>query len=301
MILKHTVSSVRISTLIRGGAFGALAILVACLGNTSGDGPQSGLGSSVRALGFLAGVSGYASAQDGCCEESDGFAWNLARGPNLQFHQPMMPEITSKMLRSPALAAYYNHYNGSDPHWKIALVDDYIQVVSGTQVIVKEPGQQDQTFNLSGSVWVAANLQDVDSLAKNGDSTWDLTKPHDDRTAGRFTTYHYSAAVSSKARLATIKNRMGTQLTLTRNGSGQLTSVSDGVRSYTFGWGASGLTSITDPTSAQATIGYNGSGQITSIAAAGDGAVAFTYNASGQLLTVTRPGAAAITVGYTGG
>lgn len=145
----------------------------------------------------------------------------------------------------------------------------------GSTATVRMPSSQQVQFTQAGSSWVPA--AGVHATLTGSTSTgWTLTTK--DQTAH---------AYDANGRLASIKDRNSQGLTVTRNGSGQVTTVTtaDG-RSATFAYTSGLLTGVTMSDSRTVSYGYT-SGRLTS-ATDPDGAVTdYTYSTAGLLDTIT--------------
>ncbi len=131
--------------------------------------------------------------------------------------------------------------------------DRYLQMVSSSEVIAERPNGDQITFTLSGSTWSAGT--DVDMTLTSSGSTWTLTG-HDDSVE----TYTVSG---SEGTLTSIAQRNGYTQSLTYNGSGQLTTVTDSYsRSLGLSYTGTLLTQVTTPDSLVLTYGYNGAGTL---------------------------------------
>ncbi len=141
-------------------------------------------------------------------------------------------------------------------HW-ITNFDRALSFPTTTQVIAQRRDGQGVIFNLVGSTWTPDT--DVDMvLTYIGSNTWTLTT-HDDTVE----TYNEVIPIGLPGigYLASIKSRNGYTQTVNRNGSEQITSVSDS-------YGRS---------------------------------LGFTYNSGGQLSTVTTPDSLVLTYTYSSG
>jgi RHS repeat-associated protein len=143
---------------------------------------------------------------------------------------------------------------------------------TGFVTVNQENGAQ-VTFASSGSTYAApARVQAT--LVHNGDGTWTFVR--NKRTTfvfnstGELTSiadlngYQTTLAYSS-GKLSTVTDPAGRALTFTFTGS-QITGVSDGTRSISFGYdGGGNLTSITDVGGGVTTMGYDGSHRMTTL------------------------------------
>ena len=96
-----------------------------------------------------------------------------------------------------------------------------------------------------------------------------------------------SESYDSAGRLTSIVDPAGNTTTLTRDGAGQLLSVSDGNRTMTLGYDGSGrITSLLGPLGLIASYSYDTANQLWQVSYPDGSGYAFTYDESGQVLTV---------------
>ena len=153
---------------------------------------------------------------------------------------------------------------------------------SGPVTVTQENGAQ-TVFNPNGGIYVPAAPRDLATLIHNGDGTWTFTRLAEDI----FT-------FSSTGQLVSEKDRNGYTTTLSYNGSGQLTTITDPAnRTLTVGWTGSNITSVTDANVSPArvaTFQYNdGNGNLTDVIDVNGGHTHYAYSASHQLTNAYDP------------
>jgi len=131
--------------------------------------------------------------------------------------------------------------------------DGHLQVLSSSIVNVERPNGQILHFTQSGGVW--STNSDVDIKLTQSGSNFTLTDSNDN-----VETY---AVTGSKGVLQSIVARNGYTQTLTYNGSGQLTTITDSYsRALTLTYNPSGqISTVSTPDGLTLTYGYNASGQ----------------------------------------
>jgi YD repeat-containing protein len=160
--------------------------------------------------------------------------------------------------------------------------DLYLMSVSGG-VAVHWGDDQSYTFTSSGSSF-SPPTGIHDSLVKNVDSTYTLTKPDQ-------TQYHYNTS----GYCDTITDENSNQVSIAHNAGGYVTSITDCTsRAITLGYnGSNEIISITDPLSRVWTIAYSGS-NLASVTYPELGASyyseSFSYNAGHDITGITTPG-----------
>jgi RHS repeat-associated protein len=142
-------------------------------------------------------------------------------------------------------------------HW-ITNFDRTLNVVSPSQIVAQRPDGKGIIFNLVGGIWTPDT--DVDMALTSTSSTYTLTT-HDD-TVETYNQFPLVIGQLTNGLLASIKTRNGYTQTVNRNGSQQITSVTDSYsRSLTFTYNASGqLSTVTTPDSLVLTYTYSSSG-----------------------------------------
>jgi YD repeat-containing protein len=178
---------------------------------------------------------------------------------------------------------FYGHYSTLRPsHVEFPYADDFIRVIDSSHVTVHLVSLQEVPFTISGSTGTPQTAGIKWTLVKNADGTYDLGMASDPRSGARDETLHFAAAASGTCYLASLADKNGNTLTVSRDGSHQATTLTDGVsRTITLGWTGSNLTSVTDPAGNVSTLGYDASSYVTTLTPAGKGATTLTYNTGG--------------------
>ena len=138
------------------------------------------------------------------------------------------------------------------------------------------------TQNVDGSYSAPTGIHDT--LVKNGDNTYTLTKTNQ-------TKYHFTTSLFCD----TITLPNGNALAIGHNASNYVTTITDPTgRVLTLAYNASNrISTVTDPLSRQWTLAYNTAGDLTSVSEPVLGgttySTAFTYNASHNITDIASP------------
>jgi RHS repeat-associated protein len=148
-----------------------------------------------------------------------------------------------------------------------------------TATVTQENGAElTFTYNSGTSAWDADPY--VTSTLDDLGTTWKLTRNKTD----------ISIFDKATGRLTTRQDLNGYETSLTYDGSGNLTTVTnDAGRSVTVAWSGSHISSISDPAGRSVTYSYDGSANLTDVVDVRGGHAQFTYDANHRLLTMRSP------------
>ena len=181
----------------------------------------------------------------------DSFTDYETAGPNkLSFIRYYNSNPTSALWNSsgPRMMAFNN--------WSTNFDRGFIISADGNTMYLTRPDARGLTFKNVGGTWTPDT--DVDMVMVHSGSTWTLTDHND--TVETYT--QFVVGGQTGGRLASIKTRNGYTQTLNRNGSNQLTSVTDSYgRSLTFAYGSGPggqfVQTVTTPDGLVLTFTYN--------------------------------------------
>jgi RHS repeat-associated protein len=141
-------------------------------------------------------------------------------------------------------------------------------------------------FTLSGGNYTPATPGVFDSLAKNGDGSFTLTRKNQTRL-----TWVVPPGTTGLQRLTRIVDRNGNSQTLSYDSLGNLATATDTAgRPYSFTYDGNGhLIELTDPLGRALQYGYDASGRLTSFQDATGATTSYAYDASNRLVSATDP------------
>ncbi|KJS02036.1 MAG: hypothetical protein VR68_03985, partial [Peptococcaceae bacterium BRH_c4a] len=156
------------------------------------------------------------------------------------------------------------------------------QVGANGDIDIYWDNSRKNTFTNSSGIYTPADLANrFDTLVKKGDGSYTLTRQ--DQSVYIF---------NSNGKLAEQKNGHGQSLTMSYNGTGGLSSVSEPVSGQylAFSYNAAGMIdSVFDRSGLRVSFAYDTAENLTGITDTNGKITTYTYNTDGQLLTVTKP------------
>lgn len=262
-------------------------LVVAQSGGGSGGGESGGEGS-----GPGGGSGGGAGAPGG----GSGFGGGSALNTNTGNRHARYP-IVQWSARGDTAVNFTLHHNSIGAYsfdlgkgWSHSY-DVKVTHTPGSSAIIRYGHGLEHPYTESGGVFTPpAGV--YDNLVKNLNGTWTLTRKS--RSVLEF---------NANGRLTQVKDAHGNQITVNRNSSDKITTVTDGTRTLTFAYNGNGLiSSVTDPTNRVWTFTHDSNNDLTAIAyPVLDGVVHdrnFTYNAQSNILTETDLRNKVWTMGY---
>ncbi|MFO1323720.1 MAG: RHS repeat-associated core domain-containing protein [Burkholderiales bacterium] len=146
--------------------------------------------------------------------------------------------------------------------------------VNGT-VTIQEPSGGLLTFDLSGSSYVSRNTGSFDTLTRNANGSFTLTRIN--RTKITF---------SAEGLLQSVTDRNGNTQSLAYSSAGDLTSLTDTAgRVFTFSYDANHrIAALADPTGRIVRYGYDANGDLISVTDPLGGVTSYTYDAAHRMV-----------------
>ncbi len=266
-------------------------LAVAQSGGGSGGGESGGEGSGPGG-GSGGGTGGGAGGPSG----GGGFGGGSALNTNTGNRHANYP-IVRWSARGDTAVNFTLHHNSIGAYsfdlgkgWSHSY-DVKVTHTPGSSAIIRYGHGLEHPYTESGGVFTPpAGV--YDNLVKNSNGTWTLTSKF--RSVLEF---------NANGRLTQVKDAHGNQITVNRNSSDKITTVTDGTRTLTFAYNGNGLiSSVTDPTNRVWTFTHDSNNDLTAIAyPVLDGVVHdrnFTYSAQSNILTETDLRNKVWTMGY---
>ncbi|MBI2906564.1 MAG: hypothetical protein HYX92_02780, partial [Chloroflexi bacterium] len=183
------------------------------------------------------------------------------RGPGLVFQRTYNP---ARLVDGPLGYGWTHSYNGR------------LYTYSHGEALIIGPTGRADVYVPNGAGGYTPPIGDFSTLVHNGDGAWTLTGKNQTRWA-----------YSSAGKLTSIADRNSNTATLTYDGNGVLTSVTDpSGRSLTFGYASGRISSIVDPLGRTISFSYSPSGDLASVVDMRGKTWTYTY--ANHLLTIKQ-------------